>query len=145
MIKIYLVLTGLILFGFSCTTAPIEKPIEEQKSLLPIDNEDFDLFYKHFHTDSIFQLSRITFPLDGYYIGENYNPDEKKSDFHWTKSNWEIHEIIEDNGDFKIDLQKSDSLIVETIYIPNSGFEIIRKFKLIKKEWFLVFYGEQDL
>ncbi|NJO68122.1 MAG: DUF4348 domain-containing protein [Bacteroidetes bacterium] len=43
--------------------------------------ENFDQFYKRFHTDSIFQMSRIQFPLKGQKI--NF-----QGTFSWKKENW---------------------------------------------------------
>jgi hypothetical protein len=40
--------------------------------------EDFDKFYDKFHKDSIFQMSRIIFPLDGIKV--EYDGEKK-----WSK------------------------------------------------------------
>ena len=33
-----------------------------------LESEDFDSFYLKFHRDTLFQISRIIFPLDGYNL-----------------------------------------------------------------------------
>lgn len=143
----YLTVTGIVLISIlSCNNnMEINKQIARRYDLVVL-TESFDTFYKRFNSDSVFQISRIIFPVDGYEIDENYNPNIKKEDdFHWNKSDWKIHRAIKESDDLKITTNKSDSLVVETIFIPNSGFELVRKFKLLSGKWFLIFYGEQNL
>ena len=143
----YLVVIGIVVISLlSCkNNFKIKKQVEQQVDVIVL-TEKFNVFYEHFHSDSVFQISRIIFPLNGYEINENYNPIERTDeDFHWNKSDWKIHRKINGTKDLKITTNQSDNLVVETIFIPNTGFEIVRKFKLINGKWFLIFYGEQNL
>ncbi|MDR0801721.1 hypothetical protein [Fluviicola sp.] len=106
--------------------------------------EVFENFYNRFHEDSLFQISRILFPLPGHNIDSDYNPDEKIEIFKWDKNNWDMQKKILDQN-FKNELRKYNDSIIERIYIENSGFEIVRKFYLHNKKWYLGFYGSQNL
>ncbi len=104
--------------------------------------ENFDEFNVRFHTDSIFQLARITFPIGGKSI----NGFEKHE---WKLENWEMLKncVVEKSAtkDYKHSLTKSDTLVVEKYWIPESGFEVERKFKRINNKWFLIYYNDVNL
>ncbi len=103
--------------------------------------EDFNRFYIQFHADSLFQLERIKFPLEGgSYDGEK----ERK----WNKKRWQLlkYTVYEvDTSEFAVEFNKGDSLVFERIYIPNSGFDFQCRYKLIKGQWFLVYCLDQNL
>lgn len=120
-----------------------QKRHEQQGSQNEVANsaEDFDGFYKKFHNDSLFQMGRIKFPLEGV----NVDGFDRQG---WVKDKWRMHEIGVDQIDksqFKFDISKTDSLYVERIYIEASGFEMIRTFELVKNKWFLVKYYDRSL
>jgi hypothetical protein len=103
--------------------------------------EDFDSFYVRFHTDSLFQIERVKFPLEGAI----YDNDKEKK---WSKKDWQqikytVYEV--DTGQFKVEFNKTDSLVSERIYIPNSGFDFQCRYRLIKGKWFLVYCLDQNL
>lgn len=104
--------------------------------------ESFDKFNVQFHSDSIFQISRVDFPIDGTHISgfEHYN---------WTKKNWQFLRIpVSEKNQFEEyqhSLVKTDSLITEKFWIPDSGFEVERTFKLINNKWFLIYYNDINL
>lgn len=111
-----------------------------KEKLEPVEN--FEEFNKKFHSDSLFQVSRVDFPIEGKHISgfEQYN---------WTKKNWQFHAIpvaekIE-IGEYQHSLVKTDSLITERFWIPDSGFEVERQFKLINSKWFLIYYNDINL
>lgn len=104
--------------------------------------ENFEEFNKKFHSDSIFQVSRVDFPIEGKHVSgfEQYN---------WTRKNWEFLAIPVSEkteiGEYEHSLVKTDSLITERFWIPDSGFEVERQFKLIDNKWFLIFYNDINL
>ncbi|UPZ15389.1 DUF4348 domain-containing protein [Flavobacterium humidisoli] len=114
----------------------IAKPIKKE---LP---ENFDEFNKKFHSDSIFQVSRVDFPIEGKHVSgfEQYN---------WTKKNWQFQVIPvaekTEIEEYQHSLVKTDTLITERFWIPNSGFEVERQFKLINNKWFLIYYNDINL
>ena len=114
--------------------------------------ESFDAFYKRFHADSGFQLSRVSFPLPGFDSEQHYSSEEEIDsepetlggepvNKQWTKDEWELNHSV-DTSVFKVRRAVSDSLVTEEILIPDSDFIVTRKF--IKRDglWYLVYYSE---
>jgi hypothetical protein len=117
----------------------IEKnSVKEEK----IVSENFEEFNNKFHSDSDFQLSRIKFPLKG----ELTTSDGISI---WTKKNWSFITVRvsekQKDKEFKYNLKKSDSIVIEKYWIENTGFSIERKFELIDNNWFLVYYNELNV
>ncbi|MBO9583842.1 MAG: hypothetical protein J7574_06755 [Flavobacterium sp.] len=114
----------------------IAKPIKKE---LP---ENFDEFNIKFHSDSLFQVSRVDFPIEGKHIAgfEQYN---------WTRKNWQFQAVPvaekSEIEEYQHSLVKTDTLITERFWIPNSGFEVERQFKLIHNKWFLIYYNDINL
>ena len=113
--------------------------------------ESFPDFYNRFHTDSVFQLNRISFPLPGFNSEVHFSNlenasiqiiDGEKVNYYWSKENWITHKPIELTSNIRSEQEKSDSMIIERIYIPDSEFEIKRIFKLLRSNWFLVYYKD---
>lgn len=107
-------------------------------------NEDFDVFIKKFSQDSIFQLSRITFPLT--YISWDYEEDEEiitttqkeqyKFDrlFYSLKKKEDAYPVFYDN--FECKFQDSG----ERVFQWKGFYSMDRRyyFKRIEEEWFLI-------
>lgn len=110
-----------------------------------VKNESFDDFYKEFDEDSLFQIKRITFPLKGIVIDGDYNPDEGPQKKVWRIKDWNYFTFSKCNYEFEVKFDKSDTVVKEYITIPDSGYEIIREFKLIESKWYLVFLSQQNL
>jgi len=66
----------IILFIISCkSTKEFSNDLDETASTI----EDFDKFYDKFHADSVFQSTRIRFPLEGLrYDGIEETPWTRK-------------------------------------------------------------------
>lgn len=119
----------MLLIGSGCST------------LNPLAKEDFETFYKKFHADTTFQLSRIKFPIDGMLVNPN---GEKK----WTAENWiplttPVHKT--DTTRFEIEYKKRNDTFMQKSWIKNSGFFTEYRFELQKRKWFLVYAYEQNL
>lgn len=103
-------------------------------------SEDFDRFYKQFHTDSVFQMTRITFPLEGLpsFADESQFTSEL---FYWEESDWDIHKLInyDEFPQLSQKIVKENSLVKESVNMGN-GFALERHFSLIDDKWFLVYY-----
>ncbi|MFC0779113.1 hypothetical protein [Flavobacterium sp. HJSW_4] len=114
----------------------LAKPIKKE---LP---ENFDEFNKKFHSDSLFQVSRVDFPIEGKHVS-GFDQHE------WTRKNWEFQVILvadkTEIEEYQHSLTKTDTLITERFWIPDSGFEVERKFKLINNKWFLIYYNDVNL
>jgi hypothetical protein len=112
------------------------------KSKFQKENENFDTFNVNFHSDSIFQMSRINFPIRGQLIDGFENHD-------WNAKNWQFitTEVGSKNlpKEFREKVIKTDSLVIENIWIENSGFKLERQFKKMNSQWFLTYYNEVNL
>ena len=104
--------------------------------------ENYNEFYSRFHSDSLFQLSRISFPIGGFILNEDGEPEP------WTKENWLMHRIKATDIDttlFKVQITQTPDSVSELIYIEDGGFMARRTFKLKDGKWYLVFYSDEDL
>lgn len=110
---------------------------------IQVQSENFEEFNQHFHSDSVFQLSRIKFPVEGIHR-------DGWEEYKWTKENWEIlkNPVTKSNpfpNEYKHQLISSDTLVIEKYWIEDSGFQCERKFQLIKDKWFMVSYYDMNL
>jgi len=128
-------------FFASCNQTTKEDGNNQIKNRI-VDSEDFDVFNTRFHKDSIFQYSRINFPIEGQFI----DGFEKQN---WTKDNWIFlkNKVVEksDSNELQHSFSKSDSLVIEKFWLPESGFGVERRFKRIDDQWFLVYYNDVNL
>lgn len=108
---------------------------------------DFKNFYFRFHTDSIYQLNSIKFPLRGFNTDEEdeFENENDDKEYHWVKNKWVLMRLPDVDSTYSIIKTKTDSTYVEKISIPNSGYYIIREFKKYDGKWFLCFYGVHNL
>ena len=113
----------------------------QRKSLSSVSNENFDEFYLKFHNDSLFQLQRIIFPLEG----GKYDYDSEEA---WTPKNWQIKKVTVhqvDLQEYSIEFDRSDTLVFERIYLPNSGFDFQCRYRLMNGKWYLFYCIDQNL
>ena len=119
-------------------------------------DENFDTFYKKFYSDSLFQISRITFPMKGINSDE-YDPDlgDKNPPYFWKKKDWNFlhtldQNIVKDKHEYGVDVYKkvikhnTNSFVVEKIYREESGYSEERWFKKANGKWFLIYYSFKD-
>lgn len=103
--------------------------------------EDFQQFYISFHTDTNFQLSHITFPLQGLPSADTTFRDY--SEFKWEKKDWKWHSLNHFDPDlYEVERNVIDStLVTEIIREKTSGMGIKRRFAKFNDEWFLIYYS----
>ena len=123
-----------------------QTPSSKVTPLKPIEKtavfEDFDQFYTKFHIDTVFQISRIKFPLKGHAMDTSEIPVE------WKKNNWIMHKsnIYDiDTTLFNVEILSEPNNYAEKIYIEGGGFANERIFKRINGKWYLVSYIDEDL
>ena len=119
-------------------------------------NEEFETFYQKFYDDSIFQISRVKFPLPGYNsnevsgIPEDFAQEQginfDQEPFFWSKDSWRLVEPLEKQDvDIQKALNESDTLVTEKLFIPNSGFLIEKRFERADDgKWYLTYYYYQN-
>ena len=105
-------------------------------------SENFEEFNRQFHSDSIFQLSRIKFPIEGKLI-------DGFKEQNWTSKNWELMKIpvLEKSSlpNYKHSIRKTNGVVIEKFWIDNSDFLVERRFKRIDGKWFLIYYNDVNL
>lgn len=103
-------------------------------------NEEFKDFWKKFKTDSLFQKSRVMFPLKykGGMAGEETNTPMQKSGWSFKDADfWEEYELINTSKPSKTEQPANQERTL--IYAPeDEGFGSAFYFKLIKGQWFLI-------
>ena len=103
--------------------------------------EDFMLFYRNFHSDSIFQIEHINFPLEGLpsYADPKDLVDGK---FYWQKEDWTFQKSIDfEFSDFERILMPINAFIIEeTILHKTEKLAIRRKFVKFGDDWSLSYY-----
>ncbi len=115
-----------------------EEAVAEEQSALP---EGFTTFYQQFHSDSIFQMEHIVFPLEGL-------PDNADSltlarqDFHWLPENWRMQRQFDFGmSDFRRELIPiNENMVVERIIHKSGEMGMVRRFALVGNEWNLIYY-----
>ncbi len=121
----------MILFFSACN--------QEKKN---VGIEPFETFERKFHTDSVFQISRIIFPIPnkgGLITGPYPTKDSM-----WTKETWVIlgdWRTSEKDTSFFRNLKKENNLIIEEIGYRYTDIFAICKYKLYKKKWYLIYFA----
>ena len=131
--KYYFVCFCLLCLIFSCKTEP--KASDEGL-------QDFPAFYERFHSDSTFQLDRITFPLQG--LPERADSTIlARNNFRWSKESWKIQKPFDlSNSEFEQEfLPLSDDLIIEKLSHKKWGLAITRRFARLDDGWHLIYYS----
>jgi hypothetical protein len=130
----------------SCSNFRNQEAINNDKGFAIVatvdTSEDFDDFNKQFHSDSVFQMSRIVFPIAGFYA-------DGEGKHQWTAKNWTLMKEpvreITDTTEYKHSLYKTNSSVTEKYWIENSGFRIERRFEKKSGKWFLTFYEDTEI
>ena len=104
--------------------------------------EDFQVFYKKFHSDSVFQVSRIRFPLHGQWANlVDFGEKREFYDRTWTRDNWTMekdHDYSDRAYRYKISY-RLDTVLDQT-YVVHTDFSVSKFFVLDKGKWYLSYY-----
>ena len=109
-------------------------------SLVIGESEDFDSFYRRFHQDTIFQQSRVKFPVNGEYC-------DFDTTMAWTSSNWEFIKFTIDQVDtisFETTLKKTKRQAIEKVICKECGYSFEIRFDLLDKRWYLTYRQENN-
>ncbi len=117
-------------------------PTNIKESVIDTLPESFFRFYENFHTDSIFQLQHIQFPLAGVAVHPTIQ--NKTVDTFWQAENWIIHKAFNDyGGTFKREYRNLNGLILEYISNNTGDFNMERRFLHNEEEDYdLIYYAE---
>jgi hypothetical protein len=116
-----------------------ESLLKEQPNEIPTD---FAQFYEKFHSDSVYQMSHIQFPLDGYPTNADSVSIADKN-FHWTADTWVMHTMKAFNDSLYTRTLEVPlaGIVNETVYQKNTPFGMVRRFFKRGDEWYLIFYS----
>lgn len=137
-ILIQVLLTAAIVAAVSACR-PAGKAATERAARISAEN--FDRFYDRFHSDSLFQLSRIRFPLGGYRADGVEHAKWSQKD--WPLMRTRIYDV--DTTEFKISYRKSDTEFIQKVWLEDSGFSSEARFRLINNRWYLVYILDLNL
>ena len=144
-VKIPLLALAFALLFIHCKNKDAQAPAAPAQGdpAMPELPEGFAEFYQRFHSDSLFQISHIVFPLEG--LPDNADSTAlANSDFRWTLDSWHMqHQVDFTMSEFKREIVPlTKSLVVERIYDPQKGLGMLRKFALVSGgEWNLIYYA----
>lgn len=139
-IKLYIVCILLLGSFYACSA---KRTSHNQNKDTHTNVENFANFYDRFLSDSLFQISRIKFPLPGINTEEMTLDD---SVYYWKKEEWVLHEKTEiDTTVFNVRRTVTDTLAVEEIFLEDSGFLIRSEFRPIDGRWYLTYYVDSNL
>lgn len=144
--------SALALF-FSCQNTP--QPA--QPSVTPSQTSssdgahipaDFLEFYEKFHSDSLYQMAHIVWPLQGLTSEAIDSTHNRRKEVYWQKADWRMHRKIDlSSGDFKSERQMlGDFLIVERISYAAADYGLERRFAKSGAggEWELIYYADMQ-
>jgi PBP1b-binding outer membrane lipoprotein LpoB len=106
----------------------------ESKKIESVVVENFDTFFLKFSSDSIFQVSRIIFPLkaeindvdDGYSVSE------------MSQKEWGFINFSQLGSEYLIKVIKSDTSNVVNLQINDTGVYVDYIFRFIEGKWIMV-------
>ena len=148
MIKTFFMSLLLLSFMTSCSltgakrqeSLKLHDSSSTDSSLVNGESEDFDSFYRRFHQDSIFQIRRVKFPVDGKYC-------DFDTTMAWTSSNWEFIKFTIDQVDtisYETSLKKKKRKVIEQVKCKECGFTFEIRFELVDRKWYLTYRQENN-
>ncbi len=127
---------GLFFCTVGCKPSPEQQSVVEESTPLPAD---FLSFSEKFHTDSLFQMAHIIFPLDGQ-VGE---PADRVEDFKWNSDEWLLHRPYDDmGGTYEQSYFMVNNVVVEKIFSTIGDFSMERRWAKLGDSWNLIYYKE---
>lgn len=138
----YLPFLLLVLF-FACKndkqSPETSSPMDTETAPLP---EGFSEFYQKFHSDSLYQVEHIVFPLEGLPNNADSATVAAK-DFHWMPETWRMQRPF----DFQVSeyhreiVPLTPTIVMERITHQSGQFGMVRRFAVVGGEWNLIYYA----
>ncbi len=133
----------IVLFGAKLFYKKNNKKIVEAEITVELP-EDFVVFYEKFHSDSIFQMKHILFPIEG--IPAMIDSTTDTDNFKWTSDKWDLHKTFNNyGGTYVRDFSNFHGIITERIYDTGYRFEMRKRYSKIGDEWYLIYYAAMNL
>jgi hypothetical protein len=119
-----------------------ESALRTVSSIESRDSESFESFNERFHSDSLFQMSRTVFPLQGKYR-DGWDSTQRTPST-WVFMTEKVKKVFADS-DYMHAYTEETGRVSEKYWIENSGFLSERKFELRKGKWYLVYFTDINL
>ena len=106
--------------------------------------KDFNEFYQKFHTDSLYQMSHIEWPLKGEK-GISADSTQAQSLTEWTPEKWRLMLMPDTSMSTLIRSYETvgDVVVIEKMFYPMVGLGYERQFyKEEDGSWKLIYYAE---
>ncbi len=132
---------------YNCQNRSQTANVPEETATLPADADlpaDFLEFYKRFHDDSLYQMSHISWPLQGDASEQIDSTHYRPKKFTWTPETWRMMRLGFSTKDYLIETQMlGDMMVIERIRARSVSFGLERRFaKQTNGEWELIYYSD---
>ncbi len=138
----YLPIFFLVAF-FACKNNA-DKPAstENTASESPELPAGFSDFYQKFHSDSVYQVEHIVWPLEGLPNNADSATVAAKA-FRWTPEDWRMqHQFDFQVSEYKREIVPlTETIVMERIIHQSGQFGMIRRFAIIGGDWHLIYYA----
>jgi hypothetical protein len=140
-------LTFLLMIGSCSNSKNQQSSIKDQTreankyENFKFEYNDFEVFYDKFISDSIFQISRVKFPIKGVYA--DYEGEIEWTKEKWPFMKWDVREEIKKTQD-SISISQSKDRFFFGSYCLDCGFSFEMTFDKIENEWFLTYRQENN-
>lgn len=131
----------LIVFLIQCKNSPQAGQQAKPGTEPP---KDFWEFYQRFHTDSVYQIAHIEWPLKGE-SGVSKDSTVRRQLVEWQPENWKLMHLPDTSmSTLKRAFETmGEVMVIERMWYPMVGLGYERQFyKEENGEWRLIFYGE---
>lgn len=130
----------IIFFGlftlFACNQKSPDRAINVSDHL----PSSFLSFYEKFHSDSIYQMNHILFPLEG--LPSDEVTAGSMDEFKWEKENWLLHRPFDDmGGTFNRSFLNFNNIIIEKIVSSGETYGMERRYTQQEGKWMLIYYS----
>ena len=122
------------------------KSLNPAGSVIPVDQNlkqlpaDFLEFYNKFHSDSLYQMEHIGFPVKG--MPDYADPEDmKENDYYFTADQWVIQKQCDPKTNEISYINLRDILIEERIQEMEHHLMAIRRFAKTSGGWNLIYYA----
>ena len=107
---------------------------------------DFEMFYRRFLSDSVFQVAHIVWPLQGQRLETLADSSASQLQQHsWTPEDWIMHRPVDySEGHYARELEMiGDLIVLERIRVKAANYGIERRFarQPDSGEWALIYYS----
>lgn len=133
---------GINIFRDGNSNASSDK-IATQETIQVELPSDFVIFYERFHTDSVYQMKHIVFPLEG--LPAMIDSTFDINNFKWSVANWNLHKTYNNyDGTYIREFDNFNGLITQRIYDTGHRFEMRTRYSKLGEEWYLIYYAAMN-